>query len=134
MVPKSIRTIAIPAFGNATTRYRLTERLPQAISRELIAKSRFRIVADPREADAILEGSVLNYQSYAMLFDPQKGRASAAQMLVTLAVTCGNAPPGRFCTVVPTSTSASATRSRPIRPLTLKSPMSGWNASAAMSP
>jgi hypothetical protein len=87
LLPKNLHTIAIPPFGNATTRYRLTERLPMAISRELIARTRYRVVADPGQADATLEGSILNYQSYPTLFDPTTGRASGAQMIVTMAIT-----------------------------------------------
>ena len=33
LVPKTVNTIAIPAFGNITTRYKLTDHLPEAISR-----------------------------------------------------------------------------------------------------
>ena len=40
-LPKTIKTIAIPAFSNATIRYRLTERLPAAITREFIGRTRY---------------------------------------------------------------------------------------------
>src|ERR1051326_7616092 len=52
LLPQTIHTIAIPAFSNATTRYKLTERLPEALAREFIARSRYRIVSDPNKADA----------------------------------------------------------------------------------
>ena len=40
LLPRNIHTIAIPAFANTTTRYRLTERMPAAIAREFIARTR----------------------------------------------------------------------------------------------
>lgn len=61
LLPKSVQTVAIPAFGNATTRYKLNDRLAEALSREFIARTRYRIVADPNQADMVLRGTVLNY-------------------------------------------------------------------------
>ena len=86
LVPKSVHTIAIPAFTNATTRYRLTERMPGALSREFLTRSRYRIVADPNDADAVLTGSILNFVSYPTVFDPATGRASGVQLVVFLRV------------------------------------------------
>jgi outer membrane lipopolysaccharide assembly protein LptE/RlpB len=86
LMPKSIHTIAIPAFGNITTRYKLTDHLPQAISHEFIARTHFQIVNDPAQADAVLRGSVINYASYPTLFDQQSGRASGLQVNVTMQV------------------------------------------------
>ena len=67
LLPRNIHTIAIPAFGNATTRYRLTERMPAAITREFIARTRYRVVPDTDTADAVLQGSVVNYNSYPVV-------------------------------------------------------------------
>ncbi len=67
LLPATIRTIAIPAFSNATTRYKLTDRLSEAIAREMIARTNYHIVADPNKADAILRGTVLNYISGATI-------------------------------------------------------------------
>jgi len=44
LVPKTVRTIAIPAFTNGTTRYKLTDQLPEAIAREFISRTHYRIV------------------------------------------------------------------------------------------
>src|SRR5262245_10909588 len=87
LLPKRIRTIAIPAFGNATTRYQLSERLTSAFTREFISRTRYRIVADPNQADAILTGAVINFFSYPTIFDPATGRASGVQAAVILQVT-----------------------------------------------
>lgn len=86
LVPKNIHTIAVPAFGNATLRYKLTDRLPEAISREFIARTRYQIVNDPSQADAVLRGSVINVQSFPIVFNQQTGRASGLQVNVQLQV------------------------------------------------
>ena len=86
LVPKSIHTIAIPAFANLTTRYKLTDHLPEAISREFIARTRDQIVNDPQAADAILRGAVINYIAYPTVFDQKTQRASGLAVNVTMQV------------------------------------------------
>lgn len=87
MMPKSIKTIAIPAFGDVTVRYKLAERLPADITREFLTRTRYRVVADPREADAVLTGAVVNFGAYPSIFDPQSGRGTGVQAVVTLQLT-----------------------------------------------
>lgn len=87
LLPEHVRTIAVPAFGNVTTRYKLTERLPSAITREFITRTRYRIVADPNEADAVLAGAVVNYMSAPTIFDQATGRAAGIQISVFLNLT-----------------------------------------------
>jgi len=84
LMPATIKTIAIPAFTNNTTRYKLTESLPGAIGREFISRSRYKIVADPNQADALLTGSVVNYMSSPTIFDQRSGRASGILVMVFL--------------------------------------------------
>lgn len=82
LIPKEVRTIAISAFENATTRYRLTEGLPLAIGREFITRTRFHVVSDPDRADAVLEGAIVDYLSYPIVVDA--GRAAGIQLIVVL--------------------------------------------------
>jgi outer membrane lipopolysaccharide assembly protein LptE/RlpB len=86
LLPKEIHTIAIPAFGNATNRVIFSNAVPSALTREFIRRSRYRIVADPNEADASLTGTVLQYNSYPILIDPVSGRPSGVQMIAVLQV------------------------------------------------
>jgi len=87
MVPKRIHTIAIPAFGNATNNYKLSERVTAAVTREFLSRTRYRIVAEAGQADAALTGAVVNLLSYSTVFDPATNRASGAELIVTLQVT-----------------------------------------------
>jgi hypothetical protein len=84
LVPKTVHTIAIPAFTNQTVRYKLTDQLPEAIAREFISRTHYRIVSDPSTADMVLTGSVLTYISFPTVFDPTTGRASAVEVHVTM--------------------------------------------------
>src|SRR6266849_7160075 len=86
-IPKNIKTIAIPAFANVTTRYKLTSYLPAAITRELISRTRYQVVNDPRDADAILTGAVVRFDSYPLTLDPATARASTIQTIVTMQIT-----------------------------------------------
>ena len=58
MLPKTLHTIACPAFANATTKYKLTGYLPQEIGREFTARTNYKVVSDPKNADAVLEGVI----------------------------------------------------------------------------
>lgn len=86
LLPKEIRTIAIPAFGNLTNRVRFSDALPTALTREFIRRTRYRVVADPNEADAILSGAITQYSSYPILIDQATGRPSGVQVIAMMQV------------------------------------------------
>ena len=86
MLPKTIKTIAVPAFGNVTMRYKLTDRISANVAREFIERTRYGVVADPKKADAVLSGAVVNFTSYPTTFDPVTSRASGVQAIVNVQV------------------------------------------------
>ena len=86
LVPKSIQTISIPAFTTFTTRYRLVDVLPQQIGREFVARTRFHIVNDPSQADAVLNGSVNTVTANPTISDPTSGKATSVQITVSVTV------------------------------------------------
>ena len=86
LLPKTVKTIAVPAFGNNSTRYRLADRLAHSVTREFLSRTRYQVVADPREADAVLRGSVMNVMSFPTTFDTATGRAAGVQMIVFLQI------------------------------------------------
>ena len=85
-LPKNLKTIAVPAFANVTTRYDLARMLPQDIARELISRTRYQLVGDPGQADAVLTGSLVRFTSYPTTAD-DSGRATAVQASVILNLT-----------------------------------------------
>jgi outer membrane lipopolysaccharide assembly protein LptE/RlpB len=82
LLPKTIHTIAIPSFNNLTARARMSDSLPRDVAREFAARTRYRIVADPNEADAVLTGAILNYTSYPTII--AGNRAAAVQVSVVV--------------------------------------------------
>lgn len=86
LVPKTVHSIAVPPFANATVRYKLSDLLPEAISRELIARTHYQVVNDATQADAVLRGTVINYIAYPTLIDQATGRTSGLQVNVRLDV------------------------------------------------
>ncbi len=81
-LPASVRTIAVPAMENRTSRYRIEQLLTDAVVREFLSRTSYRVVADPAGADAVLHGKVTGLESSALLFDTATGRATT--MLVTV--------------------------------------------------
>ena len=85
-MPAEWKTLAVPALENKTTRYRIEQRLTEALVRELLARTKYRIVADEAGADAVFHGEVDRVESNAVLFDTATGRATAMVVTVQLKV------------------------------------------------
>lgn len=85
-LPESLKTIAVPALENRTTRYRIEQRLTEALVRELLARTKYRVVQDVSSADAVLRGEVTSIESRAVLFDAATGRATTMNVTVLLKV------------------------------------------------
>lgn len=82
--PAEWRSIAIPAFQNDTTHDRIEQRFTEAVIREFIARTKYRIVQDPGSADAVLHGEILQIDTSPVLFNANTGEVTA--MLVTVQV------------------------------------------------
>lgn len=85
-LPPDVKTIAVPIFINQTRRFRIEQRLAEAVTREFIERTRFRVTPDPAEADAVLKGTVKDVRSGVVAFDVTTGRATALQIQVTASV------------------------------------------------
>jgi hypothetical protein len=95
LMPKTIKTIAIPAFGNATVHQKLSQLISEDLTREFISRTRYRIVADPQQADAVLQGSVTRFDSGATIIDPASNRATGAVVVVILQVSLTDRQTGK---------------------------------------
>ena len=87
LLPKDVKTIAIPSFGNATVRPKVPRLLSADLTREFISRTHYTIVADPNQADAVLTGMLLTFNNYPVLSDPVSGRSTGVQVAVTVQVT-----------------------------------------------
>ena len=87
----------------STPSYRLPVLLAADVTRELISRTRYSIVADPNQADAMLTGVVANFVSYPTIFDPLSGRATGVQAIVTLQLTLTDRQTGKVIFSRPTA-------------------------------
>lgn len=85
-LPPDVKTVAVPIFKNDTRQFRIEQRLAQAVSREFIERTKFRITVDPSQADAILNGTVKDVRSGVVTYDLETGRATTMQIQVTVNV------------------------------------------------
>lgn len=81
-LPSNWQTIAVPAFVNHTSRYRIEQRLTEAVIHEFLARTKYRVVQSEASADGILHGEVLSIETSPILFDARSGRVTT--MLVTV--------------------------------------------------
>jgi hypothetical protein len=81
-LPPEIHVIAIPALENATTTYRIEQRLTSATVHEFLSRTPYKVVSDPRSGDAVLKGKVVSLEAVPLLFDTTTGRATT--MLVQM--------------------------------------------------
>jgi outer membrane lipopolysaccharide assembly protein LptE/RlpB len=81
-LPADWRTIAVPAFKNDTTRYRIEQKVTEAVIREFIARTKYRIIQDEPSADAVLRGEIVSVDTTPMLFNTTTGEVTT--MLVSV--------------------------------------------------
>jgi hypothetical protein len=86
LMPKSVQTIAVPPFETLSTRYQLGDEFAQSISREFNARTRFRAVTNPKDADAVLTGRINSVTMGPQVLDPASGKATSVQLTVVVAV------------------------------------------------
>jgi hypothetical protein len=68
-LPPGLKVIAVPAFENQTNQNRVEQRMTQAVVREFIARTKYRIVSTEESADAVLHGEITAVESSPVVFD-----------------------------------------------------------------
>jgi Lipopolysaccharide-assembly len=81
-LPSDWNSIAIPAFKNDTTRYRLEQRLTEAVIREFSERTKYRVVQNVESADGVLHGEVLSIETSPVIFNSTTGEVET--MIVTI--------------------------------------------------
>jgi outer membrane lipopolysaccharide assembly protein LptE/RlpB len=85
-LPAEWKTLAVVTFENKTLRYRIEQRLTEAVVREFLARTAYRVVPVEDNADAVLRGEVTRIEAYPVLFDTVTGRATTQLVSVRLKV------------------------------------------------
>lgn len=81
-LPSDWKTIAVPAFKNDTTQYRIEQRFTQAVIREFITRTKYRMIQNQDGADAVMHGEIVTIEASPMLFNSTTGQVT--MMLVTV--------------------------------------------------
>jgi outer membrane lipopolysaccharide assembly protein LptE/RlpB len=82
VLPPNVHTIAVPAFSNKTSYYRIEQIFTQAVVREMLVRTRYRVVPRAEDADTVLHAEIDGVETSAMVFDSATGRAN--EILVTV--------------------------------------------------
>jgi hypothetical protein len=82
LLPSHLKTIAIPAFENATTEYTLEREVTDAVIAKFVADNHLKVV-DERSASAVLRGRITQYKNAVFGFSSD---TEANEYRVTIAV------------------------------------------------
>jgi hypothetical protein len=82
-ITPDVKTIAVPAFKNLSSTFRIEQQLTAAVTREFLERTHYRVVANPADADAVLKGTVKEVHARAITFDNNTGLATSLQVQVT---------------------------------------------------
>ena len=86
-LPENVKIIAIPAFKNETTTYRLDQMLTSSVVREFTTRTHYHILNDPSDdADATLRATSLSTVASPLSYDTNTGRAASVLVVVNVRV------------------------------------------------
>jgi hypothetical protein len=81
-LPPGLKTIAVPAIENQTSRYRVEQRMTEAVVHEFLARTKYRIVSSGDSADAVLHGQITSFEAIPAVFDTSPVANSTASTTV----------------------------------------------------
>jgi len=86
-LPDHIHSIAVPAFQNASLRFKVEQRFTQAVMEEILKRGRrLTVTSAPQGADAVLNGNIKSFSVAGVLLD-SSGRSRVFQITITVGVT-----------------------------------------------
>lgn len=86
-LPENVKTIAVPAFINETTTYRIEQMLTSSVVREFTTRTHYHILNSPGEAaDATLSGTVVSASSTPLTYNTATGQAASVLVVVSMRV------------------------------------------------
>jgi hypothetical protein len=84
-LPENVKTIAVPAFTNVTTTYRIEQMLTTAVVREFTTRTHYHILNEPGEAaDATLRGTVISTSASPLTYNSATGQAASVLVVVSM--------------------------------------------------
>jgi len=87
-LPENVKTIAVPAFVNETSTYRIEQMLTSSVVREFTTRTHYHILNNPGEAaDATLRGTVVSTSASPLTYNSTTGQAASVLVVVSMRVT-----------------------------------------------
>jgi len=90
-LPPGLKVIAVPALKNDTTRYRVEQRMTEAVVHEFIARTKYRIVSGEDSADAVLQGEIVSFEAIPSVFDTTPATSTSTSSVPAVNVTTARA-------------------------------------------
>jgi outer membrane lipopolysaccharide assembly protein LptE/RlpB len=81
-IPESVRKVYLAPLENATRRSEVEQILTRALAEELVSRRRFTLVNEAPQADAVLNGKVVGFDTTPLTFNDQ-GQATEYQITIT---------------------------------------------------
>jgi hypothetical protein len=86
-LPENVKSIAVPAFVNETSTYRIEQMLTSSVVREFTTRTHYHILNIPGEAaDATLLGTVVSASSTPLTYNSATGQAASVLVVVSMRV------------------------------------------------
>jgi outer membrane lipopolysaccharide assembly protein LptE/RlpB len=86
-LPENVKTIAVPAFTNETSTYRIEQMLTSSVIREFTTRTHYHILNTPGDAaDATLHGTVISASSTPLTYNSSTGQAASVLVVVSMRV------------------------------------------------
>jgi outer membrane lipopolysaccharide assembly protein LptE/RlpB len=86
-LPENVKTIAVPAFVNETSTYRIEQMLTSSVVREFTTRTHYHILNSPGEAaDATLRGTVISTSASPLTYNSTTGQAASVLVVVSMKV------------------------------------------------
>ena len=86
-LPENVKTIAVPAFVNETSTYRIEQMLTSSVVREFTTRTHYRILNTSGEAaDATLRGTVVSTSASPLTYNSTTGQAASVLVVVSMRV------------------------------------------------
>ena len=86
-LPENVKTIAVPAFVNETSTYRIEQLLTSSVVREFATRTHYHILNDAgAAADATLRGTVLSTSASPLTYNSTTGQAASVLVVVSMKV------------------------------------------------
>jgi outer membrane lipopolysaccharide assembly protein LptE/RlpB len=86
-LPENVKTIAVPAFVNETSEYRIEQLLTASVVREFTTRTHYHILNNSSDAaDATLRGTVISTSASPLTYNSATGQAASVLVVVSMRV------------------------------------------------